>query len=442
MTDKRNKESNYNFWAEQANQDELLNSINDNGCIDNSKPKKSIMKIVSFLVIAITSFVVFQNYICKDDLCLQELEELRLYNEYSKSDQLNIDNPAISDERILFTELSNVEKVKQSKIANIINKAMPSIVSIEAGIVNSSQWFGEDFDNKSKQTGTGIIIGENDDELLIATNNHVVANANSIDVTFINGKKVEAILKGVDMVADLAVITINIEAIDDDTINSISVAEIGDSDNVKVGKMAIAIGNALGYGQSVTVGYISAKDRKVSVNSAIGTQKMSLLQTDAAINPGNSGGALLNIEGQVIGINTIKFASSNVEGMGYAIPISRALPIINELGTREELLEDERGFLGIKGSDILEEDISNYGMPYGVYVVEITPGGGAELAGILPGDIIVGINDIEITSINQLRDKVNSIRKGTKVIIKYNRIIDGEYTSQETNVILSGNPET
>ncbi|HHT98382.1 MAG TPA: serine protease, partial [Clostridiales bacterium] len=396
MSDRNKTESDYNFWAEQTNEEKLIKCRNTDDCINN-KTKNNFMKISSFLVIAIISFVIFQSYLCKDNICLKDLEELRLYNEYSKSDKLHVDNPATSDKRILYTKSSNIEKVKQSKITNIINKTMPSIVSIEASILNSSQWFGEEFEERDMQSGTGIIIGKSDEDLLIATNNHVVGNSNKIKITFIDGKEANAILKGVDVVADLAVIIVNIKDIDADTINSIKVAEIGDSTNVKVGEMSIAIGNALGYGQSVTVGYISAKDRKVSVNSAIGSRKMLLLQTDAAINPGNSGGALLNIEGQVIGINTIKFASSRVEGMGYAIPITRALPIINELTTREELPDDERGFLGIKGSDILEEDILNYGMPYGVYVVEVTQGGGAELAGILPGDIIVGINDIEIT---------------------------------------------
>jgi len=441
MSDRNKTESDYNFWAEQTNEEKLIKCRNTDDCINN-KTKNNFMKISSFLVIAIISFVIFQSYLCKDNICLKDLEELRLYNEYSKSDKLHVDNPATSDKRILYTKSSNIEKVKQSKITNIINKTMPSIVSIEASILNSSQWFGEEFEERDMQSGTGIIIGKSDEDLLIATNNHVVGNSNKIKITFIDGKEANAILKGVDVVADLAVIIVNIKDIDADTINSIKVAEIGDSTNVKVGEMSIAIGNALGYGQSVTVGYISAKDRKVSVNSAIGSRKMLLLQTDAAINPGNSGGALLNIEGQVIGINTIKFASSRVEGMGYAIPITRALPIINELTTREELPDDERGFLGIKGSDILEEDILNYGMPYGVYVVEVTQGGGAELAGILPGDIIVGINDIEITNIDQLRDKVNSIRKGKEVTIQYNRIIDGEYIIQEADITLSGNPET
>jgi serine protease Do len=251
----------------------------------------------------------------------------------------------------------------------------------------------------------------------------------------------DAVIKGTDATADLAVISIDLSTMKKSTLDKISVAKLGNSDQVKVGEVAIAIGNALGYGQSVTVGYISAKDREVQVSDSYnGTKTMVLLQTDAAINPGNSGGALLNANGEVIGINTVKYASTEVEGIGYAIPITRATSIINELMTREILAEKDQGYLGIAGTDVTEDVAKFYNMPIGVFISEVSEGGAAEKAGLLANDIITKVDSIEITAISQLRDYVTSKRVGTEVTVTYMRKTSGEYKEGKVKVKLGKNP--
>ncbi|MDF2950900.1 MAG: 2-alkenal reductase, partial [Anaerocolumna sp.] len=296
----------------------------------------------------------------------------------------------------------------------------------------TTDWFGQQYSEEYQGSGSGIIVGKNEKELLIATNNHVVEGAEPITVTFIDDTKAEAIIKGTDAVADLAVISIDLSTIKEETLNTIKIATLGDSDDVKVGQMAIAIGNALGYGQSVTVGYISAKDRAVAIEG----NTMVLLQTDAAINPGNSGGALLNMKGEVIGINSVKYASSEVEGMGYAIPISRAMPIINELMNRETLAEDEKGYLGVYIRQVTEEVAQTYNWPVGVYVISTIEGGAAESAGIIAGDIITKVNQTEVTAESQLQEKVNSYRAGTEVTLTVMRMENGQYIEREIVVTL------
>ena len=246
---------------------------------------------------------------------------------------------------------------------------MPSIVSIRSITNQQSFWFGVEI--PSGGSGSGIIIAKNDDELLIATNNHVVAGADEIIVTFSDGSESSAVIKGTDATADLAVIKADLADINKDTLEEIKIVEMGNSDEVKVGEMVIAIGNALGYGQSATVGYVSAKDREVQVSDNYTYRTMVLLQTDAAINPGNSGGALLNLEGELIGINTVKYADYKVEGMGFAIPISRAKPIINELKNREILTVEEQGFLGVFPTDVTEKISEALNMPIGVFLTTV-----------------------------------------------------------------------
>ena len=290
-------------------------------------------------------------------------------------------------------------------------------------------------------SGSGIIVGKDENELLIATNNHVVAGANKIKVTYIDGSESDAIIKGADAGADLAVITVDITQMKKETLDAIKIAKLGNSDNAKVGEMSIAIGNALGYGQSVTVGYISAKDREVGISDGYNTKKMILLQTDAAINPGNSGGALLNAAGEVIGINTVKYADNKVEGMGFAIPISKAIPVINELMSREVLKTEEQGYLGIGGYDVTEDVSSTFNIPIGVFVKIVDEEGAAKKAGLLPGDIITGADDIEIASMTQLSDYIKSKRVGTKVTIKLMRSTNGTYVEKTYQVTLGARPE-
>lgn len=319
-------------------------------------------------------------------------------------------------------------------VSGIVDNVMPSIVAItETSTVSS--YFGQTYPTEG--AGSGFIVKEDNNELLIVTNNHVVAGADSITVTFIDDTTAKATVKGTDSTADLAVISVKVSDLKDETKQSIKVASLGHSEDVKVGQMAIAIGNALGYGQSVTVGYISAKDREVEVgDDNSGSNTMVLLQTDAAINPGNSGGALLDINGNVIGINSVKYADTKVEGIGYAIPMSDAIPIINELMNREVLKDEEKGYLGITGRTISEELSEAYGFPVGVYVSEVSDSGAAKKAGIKQGDVITKINGTKISTIEQVQNKVNNTKAGTEITVTIARSQEGEYKEQDVKVTL------
>ncbi len=350
--------------------------------------------------------------------------------------QLNLSPTSEEDKKIAATTVSSEAVEQKTAVTEVVDATMPSIVMITTTYTGSYDWFGQQVDQQQEGGGSGIIVGKNDKELLIATNNHVVEGADPIKVKFIDDTEAEAIIKGTDATADLAVLSIDLSTVKDSTLSAIKVAELGDSKSVKVGEMVIAIGNALGYGQSTTVGYISAKDRKVELED----KTMVLLQTDAAINPGNSGGALLNLEGEVIGINTVKYASSEVEGMGFAIPISRATPIINELMDREILENDEKGFLGVSIEDVTEDISNTYNWPVGVYVKSTVEGGSAEKAGIKAGDIITKVDDTEITAGTQLKEKITSYRVGTDVTITVMRSSDGKFVEKQIVVNLGKNP--
>ena len=336
--------------------------------------------------------------------------------------------------KVLGTEKGTVKTTSQDAVSSMVDQTMPSIVSITSVSTQTDAWFGGDYDREG--SGSGIIVGKTDKELLLATNNHVVEGANQITVTFIDGEKVEAVIKGTDSAADLAVISIDIKDMKEVTLKDIKIAKLGNSDEIKVGEMTVAIGNALGYGQSVTVGYVSAKDRKLEVSDNYSYKTMVLLQTDAAINPGNSGGALLNIEGEVIGINTVKYSSSEVEGMGYAIPISRATPIINDLMSREVLSEDERGLLGVYTTDVTESISQMYNLPIGVFITKVETDSAADKAGLLQGDIITAVNDKEITSNTQLKEMISSIKAGIEVKVTFMRASEGTYVEQTLNIEL------
>lgn len=353
---------------------------------------------------------------------------------YYESDDaaLNSNSSKQSSEVLSLTDTSNnISTVSTSTnnshtitdVSEVAENTMPSIVSIESTATTNVNVFGRVYQEESSGSGTGIIIGQNEKEVLIATNNHVVDGASSVQVTFIDESSASAQVKGTDPDSDLAVISIPIESLNQDTLNAIKIATLGDSNDVVVGEMAIAIGNALGYGQSVTVGYISAKDRTISVEDST----MTLLQTDAAINPGNSGGALLNINGEVIGINSIKFASEEVEGMGYAIPISDAIPIINDLMNREEVSEEERSYLGIKPVTVSESYSQRFNMPVGVYVGEVTTGSPAEKAGLQIGYIITGFNGKSVKSTESLSDMLSYTKAGTTIELTVQVLINGTY---------------
>ncbi len=389
-----------------------------------------IGKALSFGVIAALAFVGVQQLV-------------RIVDPNSPAILSEIADNTTSDTtyQVGYTSQGTVTTKNRSEISSIVENTMPSIVSIHCTVTQTSDWFGQEYSQEVEGSGSGFIVNKTEKELLVATNNHVVEGAQKIKVTFIDGEQAEAVIKGTDATADLAVISIDLSTIKQSTLDKISIAKLGNSDQVKVGEIAIAIGNALGYGQSVTVGYISAKDREVAVSDAYnGSKTMVLLQTDAAINPGNSGGALLNANGEVIGINTVKYASTEVEGIGYAIPISKATTIINELMTREILAEKDQGYLGIGGTDVTEDVAKFYNMPIGVFISEVAEGGAAEKAGLFANDIITKVDNIEITSISQLRDYVTSKRVGTEVTVTYMRKSSGEYKESTAKVKLGKNP--
>lgn len=331
-------------------------------------------------------------------------------------------------------------------VSAIVEQTMPAVVAITSTTKGADYYdlFGQYYAGKdTTSAGTGFIIGQNDKELLIATNNHVIDGAKTISVQFIDGEIYEASEKGSDSANDLAVVAVKMTAIKKATTEKIRVADLGDSEKAKVGEMVVAIGNALGYGQSVTVGYISAKDREITEESENGSagNKIKALQTDAAINPGNSGGALINMQGQVIGINSAKIASSSVEGVGYAIPISAATPIIDELMKREVLKDSEKGYLGISGTTV-SEAATVYNVPTGVYVKAVSKGGAADKAGIKENDIITAVNNMQVTTMESLKEKVNSYRAGTEVEITFQRSSNGEYKEQKVKVTLQDQSST
>lgn len=324
----------------------------------------------------------------------------------------------------------------KSDVADIADNAMPSVVSITNMSVQQVQsFFGGIQERESQSAGSGIIIGQNDKELLIVTNNHVVEGSDTLTVSFIDEESVEANVKGTDAGKDLAIIAVELDKIKNSTMEKIAVATLGDSEQIQVGEEAIAIGNALGYGQSVTRGIISATGRSIDGIDS------SLIQTDAAINPGNSGGALLDANGNVIGINSVKYADTKVEGIGYAIPMTDAVPIINELMNRKVLKDEEKGYLGISGRTVGESLSQAYGLPVGVFVSAVSDNGAAKQAGIKQGDIITKINDSKITSIEQVQEKVNNLEAGTEITVTISRSQDGEYKEQDVKVTL-GSSET
>ncbi|WP_051437595.1 S1C family serine protease [Eubacterium xylanophilum] len=320
-------------------------------------------------------------------------------------------------------------------VSGIVERVMPSVVAVNETSIKKT-FFGE---YPSTGAGSGFIVKQDKDELLVVTNNHVVEGADKISVKFCDDTSAEAKIKGTDANYDLAVITVKLKGLKDSTKKAIRVASLGHSDDVKVGQMAIVIGNALGYGQSVTVGYISAKDREVKMQkdeSSNDVVTRKLLQTDAAINPGNSGGALIDANGNVIGIPSVKLVTTSVEGVGYAIPMSQAIPIINDLMDRQVLDEDEKGYLGITGKNITDDISQAYKIPKGVYVYEVSKNGAAEKAGIKSGDVITKINDYEVSTIDQVQKKVNSIKAGTKVTVVVMRSDNGEYKEKKIDVVL------
>lgn len=323
-----------------------------------------------------------------------------------------------------------------SDIATIAKNAMPSIVSITNMSVQEVQsFFGGTQQQESTSVGSGIIIGQTDSELLILTNNHVVEGNEKLTVSFVDNESVEANVKGTDSTKDLAVVAVKISDVKDSTMDKIAVATMGDSSKLEVGEQVVAIGNALGYGQSVTSGIVSATERTLD-----GYEGGTLIQTDAAINPGNSGGALLNSNGEVIGINTAKVATDSVEGMGYAIPISDASDTIQNLMnqvTKTKVSEAEQGYLGIQGVDVSDESAKMYNMPTGVYISDVVKNGGAQQAGLTKGSVITGLEGTTISDMNSLKEQLQYHHVGDKVKVTVQVPgNNGEYTEKTVEVTL------
>lgn len=333
----------------------------------------------------------------------------------------------------------------ESVVVQVVDQNLAATVAVKSTYTVTSSWFGQYYQQEAQASGSGFIVGVNDTELLIATNNHVIEDATKIEITFIDDAVLEASVKGTDAIADLAIIAVPLNTISADTLSAIRVATLGNSETVRLGEMAIAIGNALGYGQSVTVGYISAKDREVTVDG----NTMILLQTDAAINGGNSGGPLFNTKGEVIGINSVKYADTDVEGMCFAIPISRAIPILNELMARETLTDEEKGALGISTRTVDDDIAYLYGWPTGAYIVEVLSGSPAEEAGLYLGDIVTNVNGVTISTSEQLVAAISSYRHGTTITLTVQRNVNGKYEElsisatlgQRSSIVGSGEVE-
>lgn len=391
----------------------------------NQEPKKKekkkmpkLIKVISLaLVFGIVASVAFQatNLVADRFLGTTENREVK-----------SVDNTKISQ---------STGETAKSDIASIAEEVMPSVVSITNLSVQQVQsFFGGIQEQESKSVGSGIIISQNDSELLIITNNHVVEGNETLTVSFVDEESVEAQVKGTDAAKDLAVIAVQTKEIKDTTMDQIKVAALGNSDQLQVGESVIAIGNALGYGQSVTSGIVSATGRELD-----GIDE-KLIQTDAAINPGNSGGALLNANGEVVGINTAKVATDTVEGMGYAIPISSVSDIIENLmnqETKTKVSEAEQGQLGIQGVDVTADSSEMYNMPTGVYVSEVIAGGGAKKAGITKGLVITGINGTSIDGMQALKEQLQYYRAGETVKITVaTPEKNGEYAKRDVEVTL------
>lgn len=424
----------------------------------NSFQKKAGATIALAVIFGLVAAVVFQAANFAAD---RFLNTGKSSVQIKTTDSVDLQETA-SDDSTADKVLSDSEN---GTVAAVAQASMPSVVAITTVSVQEiPSFFGySSHQYKSASTGSGIIVGDNDDELLIATNNHVVDGATTLSVCFIgddvanaetetvnagdNGDlnvedAVSAKIKGTDADNDLAVVAVKKSDIPEDTLNQIKIAQIGSSDDLAVGQQVVAIGNALGYGQSVTSGWISALNRTISTDD--GTNSTGLIQTDAAINPGNSGGALLNMKGELIGINSAKYADSAVEGMGYAIPISKAKPILEELmnrETREKVDSSKKGYLGVSLASLTTEAIEMYNMPTGAFVRSVEDDSPAQEAGICKGDIIVKFDGQKVSDGDDLLDKLQYYKSGEKIEAVIARATNGEYEENTIELTLGTRPD-
>ncbi len=410
----------------------------NNANMNTVKPAKKNTAAIVVAAIAILALLVggigASYYTIANRVANKTTETTQAVEEPQQQEQ--IAQTETTQEKVQTTTVSAETKAVVTDVTAVVEEVMPAMVIIHNNYTASASYFGYVQTQEATASGSGIIVGQNDSELLIATNYHVIEGADSLEVIFNDDTTLEAVVKGTNSDMDLAVIAVMLDDISNDTMNSIKVATLGDSDALVLGEPAIAIGNALGYGQSVTTGVISALNRQVELDDG---STREFIQTDAAINPGNSGGALLNLQGEVIGINSNKIGGDTVEGMGYAIPISAAKPIIEQLMNEEtkiKLSDSERGYIGISGVSVTSEVSSVYGLPMGVYIAEVSNGGGAAAAGIEKGDVIVAFDGQEIASMDDLQTRLQYYAIGTTVPVTVMRQNGSEYTEFTYNVTL------
>ena len=376
-------------------------------------------------VVAAGSVIGYQDYKEKQAIRLEQETETPIISEEVQG----MSDKAPLVESLQEANLSNETTVYD--VSPVVRNVMPAIVSINCkGIAVQYDFFGRQYESETSGSGSGIIIAQNGDELLIVTNHHVVDGMTKLEIVFADDTTAEAVIKGTQQQDDLAVVSVDFSDISDTTKQKIRVATLGDSNALEAGDMVIAIGNALGYGQSVTVGYVSAVNREVTIDNI----KMTLIQTDAAINPGNSGGALLNAKGEVIGINNAKLVSSSIEGVGYAIPISHAIPIISELMNREELEVTQRAYMGITGKDVTESLSTALNLPVGIYINTVEKDSPAEQAGIKPYSIITAVNGKEVMNLDSLKQMLSYIKGGTTGTVTVQELINGVYTEKTYDI--------
>ncbi|HKL80525.1 MAG TPA: trypsin-like peptidase domain-containing protein [Mobilitalea sp.] len=406
------------------------------------KKKRRLLKAIRFMAAAVI-FGVFAGAATSgyDYLTRPKEEEVIPLQQELRNDPIVVTPTQNVDDATTIVSTDNIPDGIIYDVSDIVEKVMPSIVAINSSATMTSyDFFGRQFNEPKEGSGSGIIIGQNDDSILVLTNNHVIQGAETVEIVFFDETTADAVIKGSEANADLAVLQIDMKDLSKETLTNIKVANLGDSMKVKAGEMAIAIGNALGYGQSVTVGYISALDREIIVDGV----KMNLLQTDAAINPGNSGGALINTAGEVIGMNSVKYASAQVEGMGYAIPITDAIPIINQLMEREVINESEIGFLGIyldTAQEVTEAFSQQFNMPIGIYINGIVEDSPAEQAGMKQGYIITEINDIKVETIEDLTNALSYHKVGDTVTLAVSYLDTGGYEEMNLSIVLAKKPK-
>lgn len=446
---------------EMENETNTYQPLTPSGSHNNNKKNPKNSKKLAKKIGAITlSAVLFGS------VAAGSFQAVNYFSPFSKttgSSGSTTSNNSSSTSLLKTTAVSGSSNTGSLDVSDITTSAMPSIVAITNKSVQEVQDYfsqfgfggqGQPQTQETESQGSGIIIGKNDSELLMVTNNHVVEGADTLSVCFIDNQVYEANVKGTDAENDLAVIAVPLDSISDDTMSQIAVASIGDSDSLKVGEQVVAIGNALGYGQSVTTGIVSAVNRALSNNSSDtqdsnsssdDSSSATYIQTDAAINPGNSGGALLNMNGEVIGINSAKLASTEVEGMGYAIPISRVSDIIDNLmnqTTRTKVDSDKQGTIGIKGINVTSDVQEKYNLPEGIYVSEVTSGSAAEKAGITSGSVITKFDGKSVTDIESLQDLLQYYKAGETVELTLQVPDSDSYKEKTVSISLGSKSDT